>query len=263
MRARRRCPSSRRRRRCPARPPRRPKNGSPVLRAIDRPGPAERRRNVREHRDRARGSSRRHAARAPPVRRRGTTGRSVRRGDDATALPERDPAVERRAVVVDEQPRVRNRDPVRPADLGQPLRHRLGRDHVARDHEERARELPRPGRARRSWRARRVGGDAAARRRHARRARALEARHRRALEDAHAALERHAAQPAREQRRLNGRGRRLEHAREMRRRAGAPRDLRRARVGSNGSRAGSLGGSTVASQAPICASLVAVQSQPS
>src|SRR5205085_6915433 len=54
---------------------------------------------------------------------------------------------------------------------------------------------------------------------------ALEPSHRRMLEHANAALDRDTPKTARQSRRMNGRGARLEHACQMHRRCGPPSDL--------------------------------------
>ena len=90
-----------------------------------------------------------------------------------------------------------------------------GRDDVARDDRESRVQLAQAHRPRVRRDHHAVGGDDAARRVQHRGRAAVELRDARALVDAHAQLERDAAQPAHEPRRLHDRRRRLEEAREV------------------------------------------------
>ncbi len=114
----------------------------------------------------------------------------------------------------------------RPADPLDELRDRLGDDHEVGADGEGAAEVPlprRPGAVREHDVAR---GHGAGRRDDARRAAGLDAHHRRALEDAHAALEQHPPQLARELARLEDREVRRDHAADEARRVGGEHERR-------------------------------------
>ena len=121
-------------------------------------------------------------------------------------LAEGDPAVEGRPVVVDQQAGVGDGDAAREPDLLEPVGDRLGGDHVAGDHRERARHLGELGEPRVHREHDGSRGDGPERRVNLARARPLEPGHRRVLVDPDAAFERHPAQAAGEESGLLGSG---------------------------------------------------------
>ena len=142
-------------------------------------------------------------------------------GDPASAPPERDPAVARRAEVVHEPAPVGDRLAAGPADLLEHIRHRLGEDDVARGHRQPGRAAaeappPVPGRDDRG-----AGADAAAAVSTRTGGSVTQRRRSRRLVDRHAGVQQAITQAAAEACRLHRGGRRRECSRAQQRRCAA------------------------------------------